>query len=187
YGRATGENDWEKVVAACQRVTNELQREHSPETGLLPDFAVLGTPSDRRAHPAEPNFLERETDGDYAFNAGRTPWRLGADALLNGDATTTEQVRRISTWIEAATGGDPMRIKAGYTLAGEPLPDSDFFTSFFAAPFAVAAMTTPEQQAWLDALYEAVRERREDYYEDSVTLLCLLILTGSFWDPTLDS
>lgn len=186
YGRATGENDWEKVVAACQRVTTELQRDYSPATGLLPDFAVLGTPGDRRARPAEPNFLESETDGAYAFNAGRTPWRLGADALINGDPTTLEQVRRISTWIEAATGGDPFAINAGYTLDGAPLPELDYFTSFFAAPFAVAAMTNAAQQAWLDALYEAIRGRVENYYEDSVALLCLLILTGSFWDPTTE-
>ena len=25
----------------------------------------------------------------------------------------------------------------------------------------------------------------EEYYEDSVSLLCLLSLTGTFWDPTL--
>jgi endo-1,4-beta-D-glucanase Y len=185
FGRTTGDTDWAKVVAACQRVTTELQRDYSPETGLLPDFAVLGTPTDRRARPAEPNFLESENDGAYAFNAGRTPWRLGADALINGDETRLAQVRRISTWIESAAGGDPLRINAGYTLAGQPLPDHDYFTTFFAAPFAVAAMVDPDQQAWLDALYEAIRGRVENYYEDSVALLCLLILTGSFWDPTV--
>ena len=42
----------------------------------------------------------------------------------------------------------------------------------------------PDQQAWLDDLYEAVRASDEAYYEDTVSLLCLLALTGTFWDPT---
>ena len=187
FGRATDDSTWTEVVAACQRVTTELQQRHSPVTGLLSGFAVLGEPPERVPQPAEPDFLEGANDGAYAFNAGRIPWRLGADALLNADRTTAWQVRRISTWIEAATGGEPNRIMAGYTLDGFPLADHDYFTSFFAAPFAVAAMTNPAQQAWLDALYEAVRDRGEDYYEDSVTLLCLLLLTGTFWDPTLSN
>lgn len=45
-------------------------------------------------------------------------------------------------------------------------------------------MTEPSQQQWLDDLYDAVRGRFEDYYEDSVTLLCLLVMTGNFWDPS---
>ena len=112
------------------------------------------------------------------------PWRFGVDALLNGDEVTVEQLRTMSTWIEASTNGIPSEIKAGSELDGTPLPDADYFTTFFAAPFAVAAMTNPDQRAWLDDLYEAVRASNEEYYEDTVSLLCLLELTGTFWDPT---
>jgi hypothetical protein len=45
-------------------------------------------------------------------------------------------------------------------------------------------MTVPGQQQWLNALYDAVSNVSEDYFEDSVTLLCLLVLTRNFWDPT---
>jgi hypothetical protein len=44
----------------------------------------------------------------------------------------------------------------------------------------VAAMTVPSQQQWLNAIYEAVYRAHEDYYEDSVTLLCLLVMTGNY-------
>jgi len=44
-------------------------------------------------------------------------------------------------------------------------------------------MTQPDQQAWLDALYERVHARHEDYYEDSVTLLNLLLISGNAWPP----
>jgi hypothetical protein len=42
----------------------------------------------------------------------------------------------------------------------------------------------PEQQDWLDAIYEAVHDTTEDYYEDSVTLISLLVVSNTFWDPT---
>jgi hypothetical protein len=46
----------------------------------------------------------------------------------------------------------------------------------------VAAMSG-DDQAWLDATFSAVRDRREGYYEDSVTLLCLLAVSGRAWFP----
>ena len=68
-------------------------------------------------------------------------------------------------------------------LDGDPL--DTYFTTFFAAPLGVAAMVTTGQQQWLNDIYDAVYDVQEDYYEDSVTLLCLLVMTGNFWDPTV--
>jgi len=44
-------------------------------------------------------------------------------------------------------------------------------------------MVTPSQQVWLNALYEAVRLSDESYYEDTLTLLALLLMSGNFWGP----
>ena len=52
------------------------------------------------------------------------------------------------------------------------------------AAFGVAAMTDPTQQVWLNAVYDTIAGLREDYYEDSLALLALLVMTGNFWDPT---
>lgn len=179
YGRATNNPVWITVVANSQAVITSLQQTHSPVTGLLPDFIVNanGTPQ-----PAAPNFLEGPNDGYYNYNAGRDPWRIGLDVLLNDDPVSRAQAQKMSTWIETSTGGDPQKIQAGYQLDGTPL--ADYFTSFFAAPFGVAAMTNPAQQQWLNNIYDSVYDRHEDYYEDSVTLLTLLVMTGNFWDPT---
>jgi hypothetical protein len=46
-------------------------------------------------------------------------------------------------------------------------------------------MSDPAQQSWLNAIYTAVYNRHEDYYEDSVTMLSLLAMSGNFWDPTV--
>jgi endo-1,4-beta-D-glucanase Y len=184
FGRATGNAAWSEVVAAVQSVIAHLQGSYSPGTGLLPDFIQPVSRTDHTPRPAKARFLEGRSDGNYSYNATRDPWRIGTDALLNDDATSRAQARTMSVWVEAAAGGDPQRIRAGYHLDGRPLRGSNYFTIVFAAPFGVAAMMEPSQQQWLNDVYDSVRAAHEDYYEDSVTLLCLLVMTGNYWDPT---
>lgn len=186
FARATGNTAWNQVTTATQEAITAMQANHAPATGLLPDFMVPESAADHTLKPAPPDFLEGPYDGGYSYNAGRDPWRIGTDWLLNASAVSRTQVQKISTWAATSTGGAPLMVKPGYLLDGTPIPPGDYFTSFFAAPLGVAAMCTPGQQAWLDAIYEAVREREEGYYEDSVTLLCMLVMTGNFWDPTLE-
>ena len=92
-------------------------------------------------------------------------------------------MQNISRWIETNAEGNPFNIRAGYELNGEPLPNSDYFTTFFVAPMGVAAMNDPAQQQWLNKIYDSVYANHNDYYEDSINLLCLLIMSGNFWSP----
>ncbi|MFH0792463.1 MAG: glycosyl hydrolase family 8 [bacterium] len=184
FARASGDATWNAVVVACQESVASLQANYSPVTGLLPDFIVPVSATDHTPKPAPAGFLEDPNDGYYYFNAGRDPWRLGTDALINGDAPSTSQTLRMARWIRSATGGIPQNIKPGYQLDGTPLLPGDYFTSFFAAPFGVAAMLAPEQQSWLNDVYDAVHLREEGYYEDTITLLCMLVMTHNYWDPT---
>jgi len=182
YGRATGDEAfWEQVIAAVQSDIDGIQVNHSPNTGLLPDFIVRESDTNHAPKPAPPNFLEGPHDGHYDYNAGRDPWRIGTDALLNNDAKSFAQAQKMANWIVQKTNGDPAAIKAGYTLDGNSY--DDYFTSFFVSPFGVGLMTTPAHQDYLNDLYDLVYQRHEDYYEDSVTLLSLLVMTGNFWDP----
>lgn len=186
FGRATGDPIWDEVVDACQGVVASLQAQHSPGTGLLPDFVEPVSAADHTPRPASPNFLEAPTDGDYFFNAARDPWRLGVDALINNDGESAGQARRIGVWASAATGGKPSKFHSGYHLDGQALRNSNYFDTCFAAPLGVAAMTIAGQQQWLDDIYDAViKDGSEDYFDDTVGLLCLFVMTGTFWDPTL--
>lgn len=180
FGKATNNPVWDDVVLQSQNVMNSMQTNYSPETGLLPDFIVIkdGTPQ-----PAPANYLEDVTDGAYNYNAGRDPWRVGLDALLHNDAASRSIAQKISHWIQTSAGNDPANIRSGYDLNGTPLQGSDYFTTFFVAPMGVAAMTDPSQQDWLNAVYGSVYETHEDYYEDSVNLLCLLVMSDNFWTP----
>jgi endo-1,4-beta-D-glucanase Y len=182
FATASGDESWNEVVTNSQQVMNELQINYSLNTGLMPDFIVLAGEG-HVPQPAPPDFLEASSDGSYSYNAGRVPWRVGSDALLYDDASSAAIAGRISHWAEDAANGDPFAIKAGYDLDGTPLPDSDYFTTFFAAPLGVATMLDPDQQEWLNSLYDSVYNTHDDYYEDSVTLLCLITMTGNMWVP----
>ncbi|MDD5037202.1 MAG: glycosyl hydrolase family 8 [Methylococcaceae bacterium] len=184
FRRVSGSPKWDWIVSQSQKMIGQLQKQYSPATGLLPDFIVPVSSTNHAPQPAQPNFLESNYDGDYYYNAGRVPWRLGADALLNNDANSLAYTRKISRWAALNAAGDPQQIKAGYFLNGTPLPGSDYFTIFFVAPLGVAAMTDNTQQTWLNNIYEAVYNVHEDYFEDSVTLLSLLVMTGNYWDPS---
>jgi hypothetical protein len=182
FGRARQDAVWTDIVWQSQYVMNEIQENYSPVSGLMPDFIVLAGDA-HIPQPAPPEFLEAPTDGQYNYNAGRVPWRVGSDALLNDDEASRAIAQKISHWIEASANGDPANIRAGYDLDGKPLENSDYFTTFFVAPMGVAAMTDPTQQAWLNTVYDAVYDQHIDYYEDSVNLLCLIAMSGNAWTP----
>lgn len=179
YGFITGNTAyWNTVVQNSHAIIDTIQAQYT--TGLLPDF-IIGS-SLTTAMPAKANFLEGSTDDDYSYNAGRDPWRIGTDALLNNDAKSLAEVRKMSSWIQSSTGGNAQKIYAGYTLTGTKLSGSNYFTAFFAAPFGVAAMTGgAAQQKWLNDIYTGVKTLHEGYYEDSVNLLSLLVMTGNYW------
>jgi endo-1,4-beta-D-glucanase Y len=177
----TGDHAWHSVIAATQAVVDQLQAGIAAGTGLMPDFVVPRSASDHSPQPAQPYFLESPFDGAYYYNAGRVPWRIGVHALLNHDQKSRDQVLMIARWIRVTTEGEPGRIDAGYHLDGTPI--YSYFSSFFAAPMGVAAMLDGDGQSWLNAVYDAVREREEGYYEDTVTLLALLVMTHNYWSP----
>lgn len=183
--RAFGDVDpvWTDAVEAAGDVIDQVQADHAPETGLLPDFLVPEGAGGLPLAPAPPGFLEADSDGAWSYNAARVGWRIGVDAAYDGDPRSIAQVGRISSWARAETGGDPEALHAGYTLGGEPLPRSNYATSIFVAPLAVAAMSDPLGQAWLDATYGFSVRAEEGYFEDTVTLLCLLAVGGNAWQP----
>ena len=184
FNLATGDPVWLDILSACQDLVDQVQTDFSPAAGLLPDFLVPQQPGGPALQPAPPDFLEGPDDGRYDYNACRDPWRLGTHALVTGDARSLAQVRRLAQWIFTATGGDPLAVRAGYNLDGTiQAADADYFTTAFAAPLAVACMTDPARQEFLNGLYEAVKQSSEDYYEDTLTALCLLVLSGNWWTP----
>ncbi|HUS68246.1 MAG TPA: glycosyl hydrolase family 8 [Kofleriaceae bacterium] len=177
FAGASGDEKWNDLADAVMATIESLQAEHAPNTGLLPDFIRLD--GDAPA-PAEPGFLEADSDGAYSYNACRDPWRLAV-----GPERARAAAARIVSWMEEETGGDPSAIRAGYALDGTPLPDTDYVTMAFVGPAAAGAMAEPAAHAaWRDAGWEvlAVAEP-EGYYEDTLRLLSMITLAGRWRTP----
>lgn len=180
----TGVADWDIAARRSRAVLSKLQTTYSPGVFLLPDFMQPVSPADTTRRPADANFLEGPYDGAFNYNANRVPLRLGLDALFTADVTAISIVRRMSRWAVTTTAGNPLAFKSGYQLDGQPIPGRDYFSTAFVAPLGVAAMVTPAHQAWLDDIYDATRQTQQDYYEDTIALLSMLIMSGNFWNPS---
>jgi hypothetical protein len=138
------------------------------------------------ATPAQPHYLESQYDGLYNFNACRVPWRVAADYLLSGDPQAAAFLARLNPWIKSTTRGNPDNISAGYNLSGEDLPHRYFEALCFICPFAVAATASPDNQLWLNKLWDYIvhfQRKDFDYYDNSIKMINMIILSGNYWAP----
>jgi hypothetical protein len=138
------------------------------------------------AQPVKPDYLESRYDGVYNFNACRVPWHLGADYLVSGDPRAAAFLTRINKWIQTTTNGNPDNISAGYNLAGEDLPHRYFEALCFICPFAIAAMSGPDNQEWLNKLWDYIQHfklKDFDYYDNTIKMLDMIIMSGNYWTP----
>ncbi|MFG1922994.1 glycosyl hydrolase family 8 [Cryptosporangium sp. NPDC048952] len=175
FEAATGDDGWSTIADAHQQAVADLQ---NSDTGLLPDFART---TDDGIQAVSGKVLETANDGDYSFNACRVPWRLGTDALLTGAESSTTAARTIDAWFRATTDGDPGKVGSGYRLDGTA-EDADPANAFW-APLAVSAMTDPDGQEWLDALWRKLAENdveRGNYYGDTIQLQVMILLAGRY-------
>jgi hypothetical protein len=109
---------------------------------------------------------------------------VGTQAAL-GDQRARDLIRPLGAWFAQNTGGDPAKVGAGYALDGSSFgADFVYATMAFIAPLGVAAMSDPAGSAWLDAIWSTVVGfSPEAYYEDTVKLLAMLVMSGNWWAP----
>ncbi|MFO0756094.1 MAG: glycosyl hydrolase family 8 [Byssovorax sp.] len=181
FGAASGAPLWGGLVDSTYGIVKALRDGYSPGKGLLPDFVTSPLSGPK---PAPQSFLEGPNDGAYHYNACRDPLRLGTDFLVSGDPRAAAEVNALTGWIEGKTGGDPTKIRAGYQLDGTPSAGSDYPTMAFIAPFGVAAMADGNHKAWLNSLWTTIAAApAEGYYEDSIRLLSMVVMSGNWWSP----
>ncbi len=185
FKNATGDANWDKVVDKTYVLFKFMQQKFSPVPGLLPDFIQH---INQKPIPARSRYLESVYDGFYNYNACRVPWRVATDYILYGDKRSKATVDEINTWIRQTTSGNPDNISAGYSLMGDDLKGRYFEAMSFIAPFAVSAMVDPKNQDWLNKIWDYILKfdiDQFDYYDNSIKMLDMLIVTGNYWSPTL--
>jgi endo-1,4-beta-D-glucanase Y len=183
FQSATNDNAWDSVRNKCYSLIDQMQTNFSSSTGLLPDFIQYCNTS---PIPAVANYLETEYDGDYSYNACRTPWRISLDYLLSGENLAKVAVDKINAWIRTKTNNDPTQIKSGYLLNGNDIPDNDYSSAAFIAPLTVSAMVSSTNQAWLNAAYSHLLAQQlpsGGYYENTLKMLALIAISGNWWAP----
>ena len=174
---------WQKAIDNNYRLFGLMQNKHSPDAGIVPDFIRN---INKLPEPAQANYLESAYDGYYNYNACRVPWRIASDYLLYGDKRAVVMVNKINNWIRQTTNGNPDNISAGYTLAGNDIKGRYFEALSFIAPFTVSAMVDKSNQVWLNKLWDylvAFKLRDYDYYDNSIKMLDMIIVSGNYWKP----
>lgn len=172
FAEATEDRRWLKVESRSYGILKELQQTYAPATGLLPDFAVF-----KKAvwQPAKSHALEGPDDGEYSYNACRVPWRIGWAAIALDDRRAETILKPFMDWAEK-TVRRPEEFKAGYRLDGKMLRGADFDSPCFIAPTGVAALALRKHD-WSEGVIAYGLKAHEGYYEDSVNLLSLLVMT----------
>lgn len=179
----TDNKTWSSVLDNNYKLFSFLQKKYSKEIGLVPDFIqnINSTPK-----PAKKFYLESKYDGMYNYNACRVPWRIATDYIMNGDKRAKQFVEPINKWIKETTENNPDNISAGYTLSGDDLKTRNFEALSFICSFSISAMADIKNQSWLNKLWDYITNfklKEFDYYDNSIKMLSLIILSHNYWTP----
>jgi endo-1,4-beta-D-glucanase Y len=181
FQNVTNDTRWGKVISNGYSLFSYMAQTYSEDAGLIPDFICH---VNKKPVPAPAHYLESRFDGYYNYNACRVPWRIATDYLLTGDPKAKAINDKINRWVQQTTKGNPDNISAGYTLDGNDLKSRHFEALSFIGPFAVSAMVDKKNQQWLNAVWQYLvnfRLREFDYYDNSVKLLNMIVLSGNYW------
>ena len=186
FAAVTGDQHW---ITVYERIMNVIRDHYTNKaTPLLPGFLVYNPVGIGSWMGAPANFLEDQNDGNYSYNACRTPWRIGTEALLNKRSATSlngeaqAYAEEVTAFMKKQCGGDPKKIMAGYELTrGRPL--ADYSDLCFTAPLMISAAAAGDTE-FHDAIRKEVLETGLDcYYGNTIAMLCLITDDGGWLIP----
>jgi len=191
FASFSGDNRWTSnvvpniygIIAASLNAENGNQA-----NGLVPAFSTSTGARDQ----CGPNGSSNQKHW-YQYDSCRTPFRIGIDACLNDSAEAKAYVEKTSSFFapKGAAG-----IVDGYELNGTEKPEFPGGTykglsAAFIGPAGVGAMVPQsgkDYQSFVDDVYAHLRENNiwtgGQYYDESWTLLSLLMMTGNYLDFT---
>ena len=178
FGRVTGNvADWNRVVESSYRVLQAALNttNGNASNGLVPAWSTpAGVPM---APPGKPT--------NYQLDSCRTPFRIAQDYCWFGEPRALTYAQQISGFY---AGIGATHLVDGYALDGTPMPNTGLALAAFVGPAGVAAMATPPDFKLRDDAYAAVASLTllgdSLYYNESWTVLSLLMMTGHLADLT---
>ena len=183
FKKATGDAYWDTAINKSFELMSLMQKNFAPTTGLVPDF-IVGLPGNPVPSPG--NQIESATEGFFAWNACRNPWRLASDYVTSGDTRSRDVTAKIMDFLNKTTGGNPALIAMGYKLDGTPLstPTVDWTSPSFAGPATAGAMVDGRFQPFLNSLWNLdVTHPATGYYDYELQMLSMIVASGNWWNP----
>ncbi|KAI8919412.1 cellulase [Powellomyces hirtus] len=129
-------------------------------TGLLPDFAVYKHGKWTAVHG---QVLESGHDGDFHYNACRTPWRLAAYLKSTGDQRVLPILQAMAKFFDTQK-----EISAGYKLNGKSYVD--YTDKCFTAPAWMCLHVLGSPNA--GRIWSTLADDECSYFGDSIQALC---------------
>jgi endo-1,4-beta-D-glucanase Y len=173
FYQLTGDRRFIHVRNQLYSMLEHLQTQHTPHTGLIPDF-VTGNPP----RPGPANTLEGPYDGHYYYNAARVPLRLILDYYQSPSPQIKKNIERMIHFFYGSSQRQPANIKGGYRLDGRVI--GNYFDATFAAPIIAGATVDSRYQSYVNRGWDLLLQKKMNYYADSLNMLSLLYLAGSW-------
>lgn len=178
----TGDKRWQAVRDKTYSIISDFTQRYSAKSALVPDFI---SHLDTSLTPARPELVEGQYDGGYSWNAARYPWRIGLDYLMYGDPRALYTLTTFNRWARATTHDEPGNFNSGYRIDGSAIEEAHNEPAFVAA-LGVSAMISPDNQLWLNNIWDNLQRRSirdHDYYGNTLKLLGMVVMSGHWERP----
>lgn len=169
------------IAPAYYRLFAEVDTENAAfwnTTAMNANYALLETNSAEYSTGLFDNWSDasgKGLDKYYGYDAARTPWRLAQDFYWFGESKAKTMLDKLGTWVSgyAASAMKGTIERSGNTMWND-------HNSTFVATLMTSLVTDASRQSKLDEYWaEAVKLGDEAYFEQSMKVLCGLLVSGN--------
>ncbi|MEO6602190.1 MAG: glycosyl hydrolase family 8 [Polyangiaceae bacterium] len=181
FGKFTGKTaDWDRVVSSSYKVLTATLNDanKNASNGLVPAWS---TPE---GVPMAPTGSDHPTY--HQLDSCRTPFRVAQDYCWFEEPRALDYLAKIGSFYTTIQAPN---IVDGYNLDGSVYPGSSLHLAAFIGGAGVGAMAVPSLTALRDDSYGLLAAWApliggSQYYNESWSVLSLLMMTGRFIEPT---
>jgi endo-1,4-beta-D-glucanase Y len=164
FRQHTGNQRWADVITQTYATINRINQVNAG-TGLVPDWCDKdGRPSSGMGY-------------QYKYDGCRTPWRVAMDAWYYDRAEAKAHCDKVVNFF----GGAPNNIGDAYTITGTKQSNNN--NAAFVGP-AACCVVVSGTDAQADAYWNWLKNTGPSaYFQDSLGVITMLMVTGEMIDP----